>query len=407
MSDSISYSRLAQELTSQDSFGRQRISNPTTIFDSKQIVDTQALFWDDQQTSGSGTTSTFNTNQASTTLAVSNATAGTRVRQTFRRFNYQPGKMQQTFMTGVLGTGGTGIIKRVGIFDTNNGLFFEQNGTTLSVVVRTKTSGTVVDISRPQSSWNLDKLDGTGSSGLTLDVAKTQIFIIEFEWLGVGTTKFGFKINGKIYYVHEIHNANSLSLVYMSTPNLPLRYEISNSGSGSANSLVHICSSVISEGGSEKTGFPLSVDRGASGLTTANDTSIYPLLAIQLKSGYEGATIDIASLSIICTSTAAYRWCLLLNPTVTGTALSFSSVTNSAIQVDVSRGNTTTVSGGIQIDSGYAQNTSEGSTDVKFQNKLTIGSNIAGTNDILVLGIQRITGTSETFFGALTWNETI
>lgn len=407
MSDGFSYSASISEKSNNDIFGRQRMSQPFTIFDSKQIADKQPLFWDDQLVSGSGGASTYNANQASTTLSVSGATAAVRVRQTFRKFNYQPGKTQQILLTGVFGDGSSGIIKRIGCFDNNNGLFFEQSGTTMNVNIRSKTSGSVVDTAISQSNWNLDKMDGLGPSGITFEPLARQIFVIEFEWLGVGTVRFGLKINGTIYYVHEINHTNSGNMVYMSTPNLPLRYEIVNTGSGGANSLVHICSAVISEAGNDKTGFPLSVNRDATGLTTLNNSSTYPLIAIRLKTGYSGATIDISSISVICTSTAAYKWAIILNPTVTGTALSFSSITNSAIEADNATTNATTVTGGTVLDSGYSQANNEGSTDIPLQNKLTLGSNIAGVGDIIVLAVQRITGTTETFLGSMTWNETV
>ena len=82
----------ASDSASIDAFARLRVSNPYTIFDSKQIHDNLPRRWDDQEISGSGTTSTYNTNEASTTIAVSSLTAGRRVRQTFMRFNYMPGK---------------------------------------------------------------------------------------------------------------------------------------------------------------------------------------------------------------------------------------------------------------------------------------------------------------------------
>ena len=74
-----------------DAFGRSRVSEPYTVFDSKQLGSNQSLFWDDQETSGSGTSSDYSEDTSSTTLTVSATTAGTRVRQTFQRFNYQPG----------------------------------------------------------------------------------------------------------------------------------------------------------------------------------------------------------------------------------------------------------------------------------------------------------------------------
>ena len=80
-----------------DAFGRLRISEPFTIFDSKQLHNNQPLFWDDAETSGTGTSSAHSSARASTTISVSATTAGKRVRQSLQRFNYQPGKSQLVF----------------------------------------------------------------------------------------------------------------------------------------------------------------------------------------------------------------------------------------------------------------------------------------------------------------------
>lgn len=388
-----------------DAFGRQRTSSPETIFDSKQIADKQPLFWDDQQTSGSGTTSTYNTNQASTTIAVSNLTAGKRVRQTFRRFNYQPGKSQQILMTYVIGSADSGIKKKLGYFDGNNGLFIGTNGTDKIIGTRTFTSGSAVDTLTTQSNWNLDKLNGQGKSGKTLDFTKCNIFTIDFEWLGVGRVRFGFVIDGVLIYCHEMLNANATTLVYMSNPNLPLRFEIENDGTGAASSLTQICSTVISEGGLKDTGFPFGVTRGATSLQTNNNSSIYPLIALRLNSSYLHSFIKLLNFYVNCTSTATYNFYLMLNPTVTGTALSYTSVTNSSLEADVSTTNATTVSGGTNLFTGTASQTNEGGTNVLINSDFAMGSNIAGTSDVLVLGVQRVTGTSETFYGSINWKD--
>ncbi len=396
------------DTTNLDAFGRLRISGPETLFDSKQLVDKQPLFWDDQQTAGSGTTSTYLTNQAATQMSVSNVTAGTRVRQTFERQNYQPGKGMSVIMTGVLGSGATGITRRIGYFDQNNGCFFQLSGTTLSVVVRSFVTGSAVDTLITQADWNLDKLDGTGASGVTIDISKAQIFVIDFQWLGVGRVRFGVDIGGILIYVHQILNANVLSTVWMSSPNLPCRYEISNSGVGPAANLIHICSSVISEGGREKTGFVLSIDRGDTVLTTLNNNSVYPLIAIRLKSTYLMASIEELSLSVLSLSNSAYRYCLVLNPTVTGTAFSFTGITNSAVEADVTTTSATTISGGNQILSGYIDATAaQGNLIQDIPSDLRLGSSIAGVSDIMVLGVQRITGTAESFYASLCWRENI
>jgi hypothetical protein len=388
-----------------DAFGRYRTSEPLTIFDSKQIVDAQPLFWDDAQTAGAGTSSTFNTNQASTTIAVSAATAGTRVRQTFRSFNYQPGKSQLFFMTGVLGAGAAGVRRRFGQFNAANGVFLQLDGVTLSFVRRTSTSGAPVDNAVAQAAWNLDPMNGTGPSGVTLDTALAQILVFDYEWLGVGRIRMGFVVGGAVIYAHEFLNSNVLSLVYMGSPNLPLRYEISNDGTGAAAGLVHICTTVNAEGGRQETGLTMAVSRDVTGLVTLNNAALYPLIAIRLQTTYQFASVKPISLSLVCSSTAVYRWALLLNPTVVGVALAFTPVTNSAVEADVARVNTTTVTGGSQLASGYGQAAATGDTQVSAPSDLEIGASIAGVSDILVLAVQRVTGTAETFFGALGWRE--
>lgn len=235
--------------TAYDPFGRFRISQNYTLFDSKFLSDNQPLFWDDSQTVGGGTSSTYNTNQASVTLAVSNATLGTRVRQTYQRFNYQSGKAQLILITGNFGSGNSGITKQWGYYDDSNGLFFQISGTTLNICIRSNTSGTPVDTLIPQSSWNVDKLDGTGPSGINLDTSKTNIYVINFQWLGVGNVYFGIFFGTKLIVCHMIQNENINTVVYMSTPNLPLRIEISNNGTGPVSSLTQICSQVASESG--------------------------------------------------------------------------------------------------------------------------------------------------------------
>jgi len=129
----------------KDAFGRLRVSEPFTVFDGKQINDNLPLFWDDQEVSGSGTSSTYSMANARSRLAVSASTAGKRVRQTFMRFNYQPGKSQLVFMTGGLGAANGGITEDIGIGDDDNGLFFRHEDGTFKVTTKTSTSGSAVD----------------------------------------------------------------------------------------------------------------------------------------------------------------------------------------------------------------------------------------------------------------------
>ena len=289
--------RYAALSPSLDAFGRSRVGTPTTLFDSKQLFDNQSLFWDDQEVSGSSTTSTHSTARASTTIAVGATTAGNRTRQTFQRWNYQPGKSQLALLTGILDKsgGGTGITRRVGLFDDDNGLFFEDDEGTVKVVVRTSTSGSAVNTKVSQSAWNIDTMDGSGGyknpSQVSIDWTKTQIFVIDFEWLGVGRVRFGLNVDGVTYYVHEFRNANNLAVVYMSTPNLPCRYEIDNDGTGAASEIEHICATVMSEGGVEDLGVIHYVSTAGTQVDMTTEDQLYAIKGIRLKSTHLGSVI--------------------------------------------------------------------------------------------------------------------
>lgn len=400
----IPLNNLPQLPVALDAFNRLRVSPPTAIFSSKMIFDAAPSTWSDAQLSGAGTSSTYNTNQASVTLAVSASTAGSRARQTFRRFNYQPGKGQLISLTGVLGTPAAGITRRLGMFDGANGVFFESSPTSVNVVVRSSTSGASVDTVVPQALWNVDKMDGTGPSGITLDFAKSQIFSVDFQWLGEGFVRFGFFVGLSFYVCHVEQHANLVTTVYMSDPNLPLRYEISNSGAGGAASLVHICTAVISEGGQEFNGQYHAVTRGATGLATLNNSDLYPILAIRLASGRAGAIVRPDQISMLSTTNANIEMQLLRNPTVTGAALSFSAVTNSSVEAAVAATSATTVSGGTLLTA--AVGAASSSILVQDPADFELGVSLTGVSDVLVVAGRRLSGASETIFASLTWKET-
>lgn len=389
-----------------DAFSRLRVSQPYTLFDSKQIHDNQPLFWDDSETSGSGTTSTHSANRASTIIAVSANTAGKRVRQTFQRFNYQPGKSHLVVMTARMDSGAaeTGITAEVGYHDDNNGLFFRLKDGVIYVVQKSNATGTPVETAIAQADWNLDTLDGSGdddtnSSGIAIDPTATQILFLDFEWLGVGRVRMGFFIDGRPVYCHQFLNANNLTAVYMSTPNLPIRYSIENDGNAGAAGLEHICSSVASEGGVTDLGVLRHKDSGSIG--TLSSGTVYALVGIRLKDAYKGAGILLESLSGLATSSNdVAHWELRWNPTVAGT-FTYGDETNSAIQT-ATGASTNTVTGGTEIDGGYFTNALP--VTVAAPNALRLGEAIDGTKDEIVLCVRPVTN-NITCEGSLTWRE--
>ena len=386
-----------------DAFGRWRVSQVETLFDSKQLYDSQPLIFDDKEVSGGGTTSTHSIYTASTALQVSASTAGKRVRQTFMRFNYQPGKSQLILCTGVLNLsgGGAGIKQAFGYFDDSNGLFLQNNEGTIQMVKRNRTGvATVVDTEVNQADWNLDKMTGEGVSGVNLDFTKAQILLMDFEWLGVGRVRMGFVVDGKIYYAHEFNHANNVTAIYMQTPNLPIRYEISNDGTGGVAVLSHICSSVMSEGGVQNNGVLRHIDSGTSGSLTAG--TAYAILGGRLKATHLGVSILVENVSAVVANTAGGKvhWELRIGGTTTGT-FNYVDVANSAVQV-AQGGAGVTIEGGTEIDGGYV--TDDTTVSFSVPNALRLGSSIDGTPQAWQLVVIPITN-NVTVQASVTWRE--
>lgn len=384
-----------------DSFGRQRVSEPLTIFDSKLLFDSLPLLWDDQELSGSGTASVHNAARAQQELSVAANTAGRRVRQTFMRFNYQPGKSQLVFLTGtLLSGGGLGVTRRTGLYDDENGVYMEDSEGIIYAVIRSSTTGVAVESRVPYTAFNIDPLDGTGPSGLTIDPFQSQIVVFDIEWLGVGTVRIGFVIDGRIYYGHKFHHANLTAGVYMSTPNLPLRYEIINDGTGVASSVAQICSTVISEGGATETGVPRSVITPV-GVNVSSTGTTYLLLALRLKSSHIGATILLKSFSAILLTADDARVSVLWNPTIAGT-VTYVSQSNSAVQAATGSGNANSVTGGTLLESAYFSNAL--ALTQNLSSALRLGANLAGERDVVALCLTPLSS-NVACHASLNWKE--
>ncbi len=392
-----------------DAFGRLRISKPHTLFDSKLLgADKQPLFWDEQLESGGGiTASTPTAAKPYIDFTSTINTAGKFTRQTFRRFNYQPGKGQQVLMTGVLDLsgGGTGVERRIGYFDDDNGAFFEDDAGTIGITTRSNDSGTPVDTTVTQASWNFDKMDGTGPSAHTIDWTKAQIFVIDFQWLSVGRVRFSLEVDGDIHLVHAVDSANISAIPWSSTPNLPLRYQMITTGSSPASTQRCICSVVISEGGLEETGLVHShatiqhVDANVPDI-------IYALLGIRLKTSRVGCTIVPEAVSVLAETGDNFEWLLIHNATIAGT-FTYSDKANSCVQTatgDTANPSTNTVTGGTVVARGFGAAKDE-ITLTGIKNTLALGVAIDGTTlDTLVLAVRPL-GSNADLQGALTWEE--
>jgi hypothetical protein len=207
-------------------------------------------------------------------------------------------------------------------------------------------------------------------------------------------------IDGLFYYVHQFLNANNLTSVYMSTPNLPVRYEIENDGTGQADTFETICSAVISEGGLEKTGILRSKSTAGTHIDANAANELYAVIGLRLKAAYFGATIQLAKVSMMSEGIQDFEWSLWWNPTVAG-AFTYADETNSACQT-VLGVTANTVTGGTLIDSGFVQ--SSGSLGAALENALALGSTIAGVPDQIVLCVRPMGGNAD-IQASITWRE--
>lgn len=377
--------------TNVDAFNRLVVASPYTLFDSQNRFAADNQF--DTSTATGGST-TYLPNESTVQLSVTTSSGSEVVRQSYRTMPYQPGKGLGLLATFVMNTGKTGLRQRVGYFNTQNGVFFQQDDTTLAFVLRSYTSGAAVDTTITQANWNGDKLDGTGPSGRTIDVSKTQILAIDFEWLGVGDVRCGFFIDGQFVVCHTIHNDNIQTAVYMTTAILPVRYEIRNTaGTASSSSMKQICSTVYSSGGYEQT----SVEHVAT-MTSATagsyiTTTFKPLVSIRLASSALGAVVIPYNVNFLPTTTDNYQVGLFKNGTLTGA--SYSAVASDAnVEFDIAA---TAITGGTLVYAEFLTSRSGRSAlsgaNASFNFDLQLGSSLAGTSDVYTLAVRTITGT--------------
>ena len=388
-----------------DAFGRLRVSNPITLFDSTHNFSKNEDLWN-YVANGAGI-SVHQANQSSVILSTTANTGDFSIKQSKEYFRYQPGKSQLILATYVCGGSHANNSQKIGYFDNNNGVYYEYANTTSYMSIRSNTSGTIIDNRISQTDWNLDKLDGTGKSGITLNPEKAQILLIDLEWLGVGIVRTGFVIDGSVIYAHQFNHANLINTVYMQTAQLPVRYEVINSGA-TANSthLKTICATVVSEGGYEQDrGKKFSISNGVNRKTIS--TTLTPILSIKPNTHYSGVENRIKNILDEYTvyPEAAVLVQLIYNGTLTNASWSAVS-SNSGMLYDTSANN---ISGGRVIDSVYIPSTTQSKISIGelFNYTLPITINYhANSADVLTISAQTFTSTTLAA-GTFSWRELI
>jgi len=385
-----------------DAFGRLRISEPFTLFDSQHRY-VQNDKW--STVTASGGSASYQIAESAVNMSVTSTANSKVVRETYRVMPYQPGKSLLVFSSFVFATQTAGLRQRVGYYGANNGIYFENDGTGNWIVLRSQSLNTEFRI--PQTQWNHDKFNGEGYSDTTLDITKTQIFWIDIEWLGVGDVRCGFIVNGKPVIAHIFRNSNVRSTTYMTTACLPLRYEIENTGTASGT-MKQVCSTVLSEGGYEQITKQWAATRTAGISSVAVASGWAPVVSIRLESTRPDGIVVPSQLHITGTgNNAIYEYALIRNATITGGDWTTHTASGSGVQYNV---NATDMSGGSVEDSGIFTSTTQAATMVnvelsrRFEQQL--GRDQTPTSDVLTLAVRHL-ATGGTVYGTLNWNSVV
>lgn len=399
-----------------DAFGRQRVSNPMTLFDSSHRYADNGL-WTSALTNGG--TATFNAAQGLMDLAVTTTNGSEVIRETTKVFAYQPGKSLEILSTFVFEPVKLNLRQRLGYYGTQNGFFLELDSTeeSLCFVERSFVTGVVTEKRISQmggvygfndTGWNTDKLDGEGPSGITLDISKAQILFMDIEWLGVGTVRLGFVIDGQFIICHQFEHANLITSTYITTASLPMRYEIKNTGTtDTASTLKQICSTVISEGGYTLRGTQQAV---GSLITAPRALAVagtrYPLVALRLKVDRLDAIAIVTAVSLMGVgNNEKYQWQLVANTAVSGGT--WTSVgDNSSVEYSL---DSTTVTGGRVLASGYTSASNQGSPSVDILKEALFTfqlerNGLTGTPYIFAL-TATAANSNQLVYGSLDWEE--
>ncbi len=394
-----------------DAFGRTRVSAPLTLFDSSHRYHDNGLW---NTSSGTGGTVTFNANQGLVDLAVTTTSGSQVIRETNKVCSYQPGKSLLVMSTFVMNAPKANLRQRVGYYGANNGVYLELSGTSAPAFVeRSSVSGSVANTSVSQANWNIDTLDGTGPSGITLDLTKAQILWFDIEWLGLGTVRAGFIIDGRFIHCHSFHHANRIASTYITTASLPLRYEIQNLGTtASSSTLKQVCSTVLSEGGYELRGAQSTIGTPvASPYDLTNASTFYPIASIRLKASPDrlDAIVILTALSIMgITNNASYNWRVTAGGTTTGGSW-VSAGDDSSVEYNIT-GTSFAVGTGRHLASGFTNGSNQGSqvvdilkealfkfqlernglTSTPFELTLTVASEDPGADVLVTLDWEEI-----------------
>ncbi len=381
---------------------RLKVAPYQTVFFNTFQYGKETDVWDERLV-GVGATATFNASSSNVVMEVGSAAGSSVVRQTKNVMRYIPGRSATLAFAIRLDTPQVGIRRRFGLFDDNNGAYFEDDGGTYSYVIRSNTTGIVSERRVYRDDWNGEKFDGNGYTGVTADPTKQQMISINYEWYGAGLVEFAWLMKNETIPSHTFENSNTLDTVWCSTPFLPIRLEIENiTGVAGTHYIYQGSNSLIQEGEPEKLGILESVANPITGTTMSSANTFYPVVSLRLKEDELGAVALIRSLQTATNDNTNVYWRLIENSTLTGASWTDHPDPNSFMQYDTSA---TATTGGNIVLSGFTISGGASLTPIDEKAQLQIGRSGIGTiSDIYTLACAS-PNTNKKALAVLNWIE--
>ena len=421
----------------KDSFERLRTSDARIAFEytfGALVTSSATTIW--ESTAVASCTQALTTNLYGTELNTLVGTGTGYWIQAYNHVRYAPGISTLMRFTFNFNSPITNCRKRVGLFTdqgtypstAGDGLYLEQDGEAVSVVRRYMTTGGAGAEERVlQGNWNKDKLNGTGASGVTLDWTLTQHLVVEFQWLGVGTIRFGFETNQGIIWAHEMISVNALSVFWSLTGTLPVRAEIQANGALAVPGKLTLINVVVLQEGDvlDMRGWRyFGATSGATAKVGGTAAGWYPVMSLRAASTNDltkrariiPTYLDV-TVAVAATGATSLQIALLMLPTPNTGATFATTVGGSVVTVDTIATAATAVTGTAIATWTIPNAVGRYTFDLSTMNDTAnlIGYNAAGTvaitgSSVLTLGVGPLSGTTTvgaTVVASLNWKEMV
>ena len=393
--------RIDDTTVQHTSKNRRKVSTNQIVFFNTFQYTKDPQIWDEAAT---GTASAEFDSVKGVELSVGGSAGDEVIRQTRNVIEYIPGRQNEITQAVRFTEPEEGIRRRVGLFNENNGFFFENWGLEYAVCVRkTDSTGTTTDTRITRENWNIDKLDGTGLSGIVADPAAIQMLDIEYEWYGAGIVEFKWIINNNAYPVHVFYHANIATEPYINTPFLPVRLELTNvDGTPGTHYFYQNSTSVQTEGARGPIGREENVSTPLAGVGTGSANTFRPILSIRLRSDrLQGVALPLEFQAASLDNTALF-YRVIRDTTLTGA--DWNNVPgNSFCEYDYAA---TGYTGGEAIQTGYISSTNQGEVlDFPKETILQLGRNNMGTTAQTFTILAATAQSNKDVFASLSWVE--